>query len=834
MGTSVISSAAPRGTGATRTKGTVYVQLPAPTAGRGRRDVAFLLSVGALCAAAWLLRCFWLGRQSLWYDEAGSVALARMPIGQIFGAAQLDIHPPLYFYLLHAWLSLAGTSEEALRLLSAGLSTLLVPVLAVLGRRAGGRATGLVAGALAAINPFFVYYGQETRMYALLALLSAVAFYALVRASEGQRRWWAVFAGAASLALWTHLYGALTLLAADVWLGLSQVLPRVVEECRSRRRGRSLRDEREPQAATTVDRGGWRVAATCLALANVAVVAAYLPWLPTALAKMGTYTSPDKGSSLGWILDQTLVVFGLGHSVVGVTSFPGTPEFAAQDALAHRLIAPFLVCLVVGAAVAARGRASFALSWLAVPVMGGALVSMGKRDLNVRYLIEAAPAFVLLVGMAIAWLLAKRRARVLGVLALLCVAGASAASLHAMYTDPAYARDDDRRAVAIIRERAVPGAGVVLDANFSPVFDYYARGGWPAINEPRDVPPDAEATAHDLADFVAGRPQVWAILWHDYYADPRGIVWGWLKQHLYARDYVNVRGGLKVLQFDAKPPGVAPSGAVFGGVAMVEAYVSHLVPSAPSGPATVDLYWRALGQPNADYSIAAHLIDPAGHVYGSSDEQPAGGHLPMTSWHAGDLVHTVQPLQLEPWTAPGDYRLQVVVYDQASAKALRAAGPGAEDSGLMLPVTVAASDSADDRGAATPLPAGATEVNATFGTFAALRGYQLDRSPDGGTLTLFWRALGPAPLSYKVFVHALDGAGNVVATGDSNPVSGASDMTAWRAGECIRDVHDIARAASTPRSIEVGLYDPASGARVDVRGSDGTSPPDRALRLPST
>ena len=39
----------------------------------------------------------------------------------------------------------------------------------------------MAAAALAAVNPFLIYYSQETRMYALLAFCAVITVYALVR-----------------------------------------------------------------------------------------------------------------------------------------------------------------------------------------------------------------------------------------------------------------------------------------------------------------------------------------------------------------------------------------------------------------------------------------------------------------------------------------------------------------------------------------------------------------------------------------------------------------------------------------------------------------------------
>ena len=178
---------------------------------------SYRLAAMGLCAVAWALRCFQLGRQSLWFDEALSVSLAAGPLRALPAQlAQQDVHPPLYFALLHAWMLGAGMSEFAVRALSAGWSTLAVALLFVVGTRLGGRAVGLIAGAIGCTCPLLVYYGQEARMYALLCCLALLAAYAFLRASAGQPRWWWVASGALAGSLWTHLAASFLVLALDV------------------------------------------------------------------------------------------------------------------------------------------------------------------------------------------------------------------------------------------------------------------------------------------------------------------------------------------------------------------------------------------------------------------------------------------------------------------------------------------------------------------------------------------------------------------------------------------------------------------------------------------
>ena len=115
-------------------------------------------------------------RSSLWLDEALSVNLAQLPLGQLPDALKHDGHPPFYYALLHGWMSLFGSSDIAVRSLSGlfGLATL--PLVWILGRRKGGPTLAWVAVAVVAVSPFAVRYSNETRMYSLAMLLVVIGW----------------------------------------------------------------------------------------------------------------------------------------------------------------------------------------------------------------------------------------------------------------------------------------------------------------------------------------------------------------------------------------------------------------------------------------------------------------------------------------------------------------------------------------------------------------------------------------------------------------------------------------------------------------------------------
>jgi 4-amino-4-deoxy-L-arabinose transferase-like glycosyltransferase len=148
-------------------------------------------------------------------DELFSVSPASGSFRQVVVAALVDWpHPPLYPVLLWAWLKLTGPSEVGARLLSVIASGAFLVVLWRLARRLAGPTPALFALFLCTATPFFVYYGQQARMYALIQLFATLSLYFLLRAlEEPATRRWGLFWGASCVALlYTQYLGALLLL----------------------------------------------------------------------------------------------------------------------------------------------------------------------------------------------------------------------------------------------------------------------------------------------------------------------------------------------------------------------------------------------------------------------------------------------------------------------------------------------------------------------------------------------------------------------------------------------------------------------------------------------
>ena len=258
----------------------------APSQSFGGRTARLVLgaAVLAVLAVSLVLR-FWT-RSDLWLDEALTANIAALPIHQIPAALRRDGAPPLFYVLLHVWMGLFGTSNLAVRSLPGLFGVATLPLAWLAGRRLGGRPVAWAALLLVATSPFAVYYDTEARMYAMVAFLVAVGFFAVDRALQKPRPGNLVATAlVTALLLYSHYWSMYLVAVVGAWL-LWQAW-----------RGRP--EWRRPALGT---------------FAAVAVGAlAFLPWVPIFL-----YQAKHTGTP--WAVPASFAAM-----VNAVTSFAGGP-----------------------------------------------------------------------------------------------------------------------------------------------------------------------------------------------------------------------------------------------------------------------------------------------------------------------------------------------------------------------------------------------------------------------------------------------------------------------------------------------------------------------------
>ena len=183
---------------------------------RARSPLLVVLALTALGAA---LRFPTLDRQSYWLDELVTVSLLDRGLGDVLHEIpRTEATPFLYYVAAWVWGSVFGLGEIGLRSLSALAGTATIPVAYGAGAVLVSRRAGLVAASLVAVNPFLVWYSQETRSYALLSLFGAATVLAFGLALRGDGRWLAGWAALSAVAIATHYYAVFLVGAEAAWL----------------------------------------------------------------------------------------------------------------------------------------------------------------------------------------------------------------------------------------------------------------------------------------------------------------------------------------------------------------------------------------------------------------------------------------------------------------------------------------------------------------------------------------------------------------------------------------------------------------------------------------
>jgi uncharacterized membrane protein len=197
--------------------------VPAPRIARSHtrarwvsRDRLDLVLIAIIVFAA-VLRIWGLGAQSIWYDEWLTTQAIRSFRGIFDHVREREGITATFFVGMYAWAKVFGTSEAALRAVSALAGIATVPVVYAAVRAFGlRRATARVAALLIAVNPMLVWYSQEARPYSALALLGALSVWLFARVrTHGAMRDVALWGGTCALAFALH-YQAIFLILAEV------------------------------------------------------------------------------------------------------------------------------------------------------------------------------------------------------------------------------------------------------------------------------------------------------------------------------------------------------------------------------------------------------------------------------------------------------------------------------------------------------------------------------------------------------------------------------------------------------------------------------------------
>ncbi len=758
---------------------------------------------------AFFLRIWLLGAKNVWWDEGLAIwAIRKSWLATTLWTAA-DVHPPLYFWLLKAWVSLAGESEFAARFPSLICGMLTVAAVYPLGKLLLRPGTALLATALLACSRFHIWWSQEMRMYILATLCAMLSTYALWRwlqaedivdarpAMPGLHRLRQAFSYVlASLAGLHTIYLFVVVLAAQSLF----VLIRLVQRGLGSHRDFILR---------------W-------AVSQLAIIALFLPWLAVALPRMRSWSVAKPIGLVTFVqLYFTLLITGISTNVARYTPLVISLGLLPAAGLALALQARGETSKNSTSLASMQGP-FFLTLFVCVPPAIVFLLTKPRSlfyspSVEARYLVLCAPAFCLLLAWAIQQL--HCRAKWGGLLSVVAVAAVFAWTLPGHYSGR-YLRDELQTMVRTIAAYAEPSDVVLLvSGDRYPIFEYYygrlPRGATapPMLGFPQDTP----RVARDLVEpqlevLAANHPRIWLAAVDTNLQDPEGIVQDWLAQHY--EPILSSRYDHNSLHlFASRDEHITYNPA---SLAPLERLAVELGPDSQIVGYDVPTHEYRSGD-------VVHLVI----YYVTAETRDLEVHL-LT---ADGRVLNRQQLTLSPSTTPQRTQLDWPVFAHTPSSPYHfelrdAAGQTLATFGAVKIV------------AGKP-PSGANQPpNARQALFAdniELLGYALSSrhrsspfsaAPGGAlTLDLYWRASDKISRDYTVFAHLVGESYNPATSGpvwaghDSQPMLGGYPTTQWLVGQSVVDRHVLQLSSLAPPGeyvLEIGLYSLDSMERLAV------------------
>ncbi len=450
-------------------------------------DLWLATGIGLLAAG---LRLYGLGRKPLWYDEAFSVFIARQPLGRIGSLVAVnDAHPPLYYYVLHQWVGAFGSSELAVRGLSAvlGIAAAILTYAFVNGLRANRGEAGLAA-ALVAVSPLQILHSQEARMYPLLTVLVVLSWMALRHGIQRPNLIsWALYVLFTTLMLYSHYYGFLV-------LGSQALCVLILPKAR-------------------------RLAGSWAMSAGVAAVL-YIPWLPALLWQLQ--------SGRGWPFYRIPLTPSLFADVLSVV-VSGRPMFNAPIEFVEVSFLGLTGLPLLGLAVAFVGVGVYSFrrnaevvvllsTALVGPVILALILSLFHNIVAVRYFTFLVPFYAALLGAGLLFMgrLGKRPGVAVSVVAAAVILAGAIPSLVPYYARTTLDPFDWRAAADVLNREARPDDLVLFLPGFSSVpVSYYFRGESQRIAltpQGAEVEGPQAIRTEDVGRRIRQSPRTWIVM----------------------------------------------------------------------------------------------------------------------------------------------------------------------------------------------------------------------------------------------------------------------------------------------------------------------------------
>jgi hypothetical protein len=594
----------------------------------------------AILFAAFAVRLWNLGTQSLWHDEAWSVMSAYTPLTPID-----PNYPPFFTVLLGVWIRLVGDSVWAMRYWSLLFGVATVAVVIMVVRRWFGERAALIAALLTAVSPPLWVFSQEIRSYVLVPLLTTLL---LGLAGEVINLRGPDMAGPYSTKSWR---GARRVL---IWLALTEIILLYTH---------NLAVPVVAWLNVTIIaiwfiRRDWRRLLTWL-LVQAGLLILYLPWLLTQ-RPTGTplNTPPQINPTLIWDIWQSYftgikALVGADTILMGMTAIAGIFAVAALIAMLIYRKSVFTLLVLSQA--------------LLIPIFEVIIILAAHIDFHPRYFLAGVPALLILIAVGMDTLAQELKFRTVPLVRSVPAAFAAilaviimARMVMVVYSSPIY-QHDDFRAIAQRFAQLGSDAAIIIPYGYEPTLEYYRRKmdfrarmvGIPLHADSETI---IKRLTMDIWDRAAPRAEL--LTWYQLPADVRGAYPCLLGATGAFSDSMTVSGLKTDTYTELMPPTLKESSS---NVDFREVRLLRSRQIGRTGDKTcVITDWQMQIPSHEDWRVTVRAQNPRKWRIGQADsDMLSSRQLPTSFWQEGQVESAFNLLKL-PDGAPANVYFHVV------------------------------------------------------------------------------------------------------------------------------------------------------------------------------
>jgi hypothetical protein len=601
-----------------------------------RQDFTIWAILTALMIFAASMFSHYTADLALWGDEAfSSEASAQPNVRAVIEFVEPDIHPPLYFLLLHGWRQVAGADVFWLRMPSLMAALLSVAITFRIGREMFGLRAAVVAAAMLITSDIVLSLVPEVRHYPTFLLFSVMSGWLYWRYTRGWDVRWGVAYGIASAAMLYTLYWGLFILAAH---GVHLMMYH----------HRALRQNARRLFPALI------------------VIILYAPWLPTLYSQV---LGEGNGIDAGVGYNQAVPISWEGLKITLFQLF-GVPE------------ALFIGLAAAGVAKTMGGdyrpdeRTAFLGLWLTLPLVTVFLAGVtGYNVLFHKPLIGLVPAMCLLVGHT----LSQMRGWTFTLLAVILLAiNLTTTGAEPLPRGPYWTVGD------VLAQLLSPGDVLQIESNVLDSFvieDHaqYAGARYAVANHGSQLSRTWFADKNrSVEDQLRGHERLWLIEYQrdrDIRPELNRLGYAQLSPTidlgLYQID--NIR-----LTFFARYPFAEVTSRFGDQLALLTTDLDQRTDSLG-----VNLFWASQQESLPDYTVSVFLLNDAGALVSQHDGPPLNGYSPTSTWIMDWPNYDRHVLALDG-LPPGRYRVGVKVYDSIDGSILPAEPSSIDDGSYIV------------------------------------------------------------------------------------------------------------------------------------------------------